>query len=142
MEGMKMHVKDPAASAQKWSTRANGASNDYGTGVQNTQADQAGLAAAAAGVWAQAVAEAAATGRFAKNVIAAGTAKWKAGVKNLGVSRYGTGVQGATGKYTAGVGPYFTALANLNLPPRQTKGNNASRSNAVVQALMATKAGM
>lgn len=134
-----MQVKDPAASAQKWSTRANGASTDYGNGVANTNADQAGLAAAASAVWAQAVAEAAAAGRFAKNVLAAGTAKWKAGVKNLGVARYGTGVQGATGKYSAGVAPFFAALSSLTLPARQTKGNNAARSNAVVQVLMQTK---
>jgi len=137
-----MQVKDASASAAKWSTRANGASTDYANGVQNTQADQAGLAAAAANVWAQAVAEAASNGRFAKNVLAAGTAKWKAGVKALGQARYGTGVQGATGKYAAGVGPYFAALSSLTLPPRQTKGNNAARSNAVVQQLMAIKASM
>jgi hypothetical protein len=137
-----MQVKDPTASAQKWSTRANGASTDYGNGVANTQADQAALAAAAAQTWAQATSEAAANGRFAKNVLAAGTAKWKAGVKNLGVSRYGTGVQGASGKYAAGVAPYFAALSSLQLPQRQTKGNNAARSNAVVQALMATKQNM
>lgn len=137
-----MQVKDPTASSQKWSTRANGASTDYGNGVANTQADQAALAAAAAPVWAQATSEAAANGRFAKNVLAAGTAKWKAGVKNLGVGRYGTGVQGATGKYAAGVSPYFAALSALQLPARQTKGNNAARSNAVVQALMTTKANM
>jgi len=137
-----MQVKDPTASAQKWSTRANGASNDYGNGVANTQADQAALAAASAGVWQQAVAEAASAGRFAKNVLAAGTTKWKAGVKNLGVSRYGTGVQNASGKFAAGVAPYFAALQNLQLPARQTKGNNAARSNAVVQVLMTTKANM
>ena len=137
-----MQVKDVTASSQKWSTRANGASTDYGNGVANTQADQAALAAAAAPVWASAVQQAAADGRFAKNVMAAGTAKWKAGVKNVGVARYGTGVQNATGKYTAGVQPYFAALGSLTLPPRQTKGNNAARSNAVVQALMSTKASM
>lgn len=137
-----MQVKDPAASAQKWSTRANGASTDYGNGVANTNADQAGLAAAAQGVWAQATSEAAARGTFAKNVLAAGTAKWKAGVKNLGIARYGTGVQQASGKYAAGVSPYFAALSNLQLPVRQTKGNNAARSNAVVQVLMQTKQGL
>ena len=134
-----MQVKDPTASAAKWSTRANGASTDYGNGVANTQADQAALAAAAAPVWAQAVAEAASVGRFAKNVLAAGVAKWKAGVKNLGISRYGTGVQNAGGKYAAGVSPYFAALQNLQLPARQTKGNNMARSQAVVQALMQVK---
>lgn len=137
-----MQVKDSTASSQKWSTRSNGASADYASGVQNTQADQAQLAANAANVWAQAVGEAAADGRFAKNVLAAGTGKWKAGVKAVGQARYATGVQGAGGKYAAGVQPYFTALANLSLPPRQTKGNNAARSNAVVQALMTTKASM
>jgi len=135
-----MQVKDVTASANKWSTRANGASTDYGNGVQNTQADQAALAAAAAPVWAQAVQQAASDGRFAKNVLAAGTAKWKAGVKNLGIARYGTGVSNAGGKYASGVQPFFAALQALNLPQRQTKGNNAARSNAVVQALMATKA--
>lgn len=137
-----MTVKDPSVSAQKWSTRANGASTDYGNGVANTQKDQAALAAAAADTWAAATAHAAANGRFAKRVIAATTAKWKAGVAKLGVQRYGTGVQGATGKYTAGVTPFFQALAGLSLPARQTKGNNAARSNAVVQLLMATKASM
>jgi hypothetical protein len=137
-----MVVKDPTASGQKWSTRASAAQTDYGNGVQNTQVDQAAAAAAAASVWAQAVSTAASDGRFAKNVLAAGTAKWKAGVKLNGVARYGTGVSGATGKYVAGVTPFFNALASLSLPQRQTKGNNASRSNAVVQALMATKASM
>lgn len=135
-----MQVKDATVSGQKWSSRANGASTDYGNGVQNTQADQAGLAAASAGVWAQAVSDAASKGTFAKRVLAAGTAKWKAGVAKLGVSRYGAGVQNASGKYVAGVAPYFAALQSLNLPQRQTKGNNAARSQAVVAALMATKA--
>lgn len=137
-----MQVKDVTASSAKWSTRANGASADYANGVQNTTADQAQLAANAAPVWAQAVAQAASDGRFAKNILAAGTAKWKAGVKNLGQARYGTGVQAAGGKYATGVAPFFAALSNTTLPPRQTKGNNAARSNAVVQVLMATKASM
>ncbi len=137
-----MQVKDVTASSSKWSTRANGASQDYANGVQNTQADQAALAAQAATVWAAAVNEAASNGTFAKNVLAAGTPKWKAGVKAVGQQRYGQGVQGASGKYAAGVQPYFAALANLTLPPRQTKGNNAARSQAVVAALMSTKQNM
>lgn len=137
-----MNVKDVTVSSQKWSTRANAASVDYGNGVQNTQVDQAAAAAAAAPVWAQATAEAAANGRFAKAVLAAGTAKWKAGVKATGQSRYGQGVQIAGGKYASGVQPYFAALSNLQLPARQVKGSNAARSNAVVQALMVTKQNM
>lgn len=135
-----MNVKDVAASAAKWSTRANAASTDYGNGVQNTTTDQAQAAANSAQVWAQATQQAAANGTFAKAVLAAGTAKWKAGVKNLGVTRYGQGVSQASGKYSSGVQPFFAALSSATLPPRQTKGNNAARSQAVVQLLMATKA--
>lgn len=137
-----MNVKDVTASAAKWSTRANAASTDYGNGVANTTSDQAAAAAGAAQVWAAATQAAASNGTFAKNVLAAGTAKWKAGVKNLGIARYGTGVASAGGKYSAGVQPFFAALSNLTLPARQTKGNNAARSQAVVQTLMATKAGL
>lgn len=137
-----MQVKDPTASAGKWSTRTNAASADYASGVANTQKDQAQAAADGAANWAAAVNAAAASGRFAKNVLAAGTQKWKAGVAKVGAQRFGQGVQNATGKYQSGVAPFFAALNSLSLPARQTKGNNASRSNAVVAALMATKAGM
>jgi hypothetical protein len=137
-----MQVKDVNASAQKWSNRANAAGQDYVNNAQATQKDQAALAAAAAPVWAAAVQAAASTGRYAKRVLAATTAKWKNGVKIKGATRYPDGVQKSGGNYAAGVAPFFQALANEQLPARQTKGNNASRSQAVVQTLMATKANM
>ena len=137
-----MNVKTPTAAGSKWSTRASAASQDYANGVANTTTDQAGAAAQAAPVWAQAVQQAAANGTFAKNVLAAGTAKWKAGVASTGATRYTQGVSNASGKYVAGVTPYFNALSSAQLPARQTKGNNAARSQAVVQLLMQTKASM
>lgn len=135
-----MNIKTPTAAGTKWSTRAGAASTDYSNGVANTTTDQAAAAAAAAPVWAQAVQNAAANGTFAKNVLAAGTAKWKAGVAATGATRYTQGVSNASGKYVAGVTPYFNALSSTTLPARQTKGNNAARSQAVVQVLMSTKA--
>ena len=135
-----MNIKTPAAAGTKWSTRASAASTDYANSVANTTSDQAGAAAAAAPVWAQSVQTAAANGTFAKNVLAAGTAKWKAGVASVGAVRFTQGVSSASGKYVSGVTPYFNALASLTLPARQVKGNNAARSQAVVQTLMATKA--
>jgi len=137
-----MNIKTPTTAGAKWSTRASAASQDYASGVANTSTDQAAAAAAAAPVWAQAVQEAAANGRFAKNVLAAGTAKWKAGVAAVGSARFTQGVSNASGKYVSGVTPYFNALSSAQLPPRQVKGNNAARSQAVVTLLMATKAGM
>lgn len=137
-----MNVKTPTASGTKWQTRASAASADYSSGVANTSTDQAAAAAAAAPVWAQAVQTAAANGTFAKNVLAAGTAKWKAGVAATGAQRYTQGVTNSSGKYVAGVTPYINALSSAQLPARQVKGNNAARSQAVVQLLMSTKAAM
>lgn len=137
-----MQVKDVNASAQKWSTRANAAGQDYVNNSQATQKDQAALAAAAAPNWAAAVQAAATSGRYAKRVTAAGTAKWKNGVKTKGATRYPDGVSKAGGNYAAGVQPFFAALGNEQLPARQTKGNNISRVQAVIQTLMATKQAM
>jgi hypothetical protein len=137
-----MQVKDINASAQKWSVRANAASTDYVNNSQATQKDQAALAAAAAPVWAAAVQAAAASGRYAKRVMAATTAKWKAGIKSKGATRYGDGVNKAGGNWAAGFAPYANALTNEQLPARQTKGNNQGRNQGVVQTLMTTKANL
>jgi hypothetical protein len=136
-----MIVKDPGVAAKKWSARASAAAPDYGTGVANTQKDQAALAAASAPVWAAAVQNAATNGRFAAGLNKAGTAKWKAGVATKGAQRYGQGVGVAGPNYQAGVAPFFTVLSNLQLPPRGVKGTNMGRVQAVADALMKAKAG-
>jgi hypothetical protein len=135
-----MIVKDPSVAAKKWSTRAQAAGADYTSGVANTQKDQAALAVAAAPVWAQSVQTAAANGTFAKGVNKAGTAGWKAGVAAKGAQRYPQGVGAGGPNYQAGVTPYFTALSNLQLPPRGVKGTNMQRVQVVADALMKTKA--
>jgi hypothetical protein len=122
-----MVVKDPGVSAKKWSTRASGASGDYASGVANTTKEQAVQAAAA-------------QGRFAKGLQRAGTPAWKAGVATKGAQRYSQGVGVAAPNYQAGVAPYFTALGSLSLQPRGVKGTNMGRVQAVVDALMKTKA--
>lgn len=135
-----MIVKDLASSAKKWSTNAGNAGQNYTSGVASTQKDQAALAAAAAPVWAQAVSQAATDGRFASRVTEAGTAKWKSGVATKGATRYPQGVAAGGANYSSGVQPYFAALSALTLPARQVKGNNIARVQAVVAALMQTRA--
>jgi hypothetical protein len=132
-------VKDVNASAKKWSTRANAASGDYTTGVASTQKDQASLAADAAPLWAASVQQAVANGTFQKGVLKAGTAAWKNGVATKGSQRYGQGVAAAGNNYATGVAPFFAALQSVNLPPRNPKGNNAQRSQMVVDALIKAK---
>jgi hypothetical protein len=139
---MAITVKDPNVASAKWSTRAGAAASDYANGVANSQKDQAGDAAAAAPLWAASVQAAAANGTFAKHVLAAGTGKWKAGVASKGAQRYPQGVSTAKAAYATAVQPYFSAIANLTLPPRNVKGNNMARVQAVTDALIKTRQGL
>jgi hypothetical protein len=134
-----MIVKDAGASAAKWSQRAGAAQATYTAGVAATTKDQAALAAAAEGLWAQAVATAAANKRFSIGLQKSGVAGWKAGVASVGGARYSQGVGVAGPKYQAGVAPYFAALSSVTLPARGPKGSNGARVDAVVNALMAAK---
>lgn len=135
-----IQVKDINTIATKWKTRASSASPDYVSGVQSPKRPWAATTAASANTWAQAVSTAAANGSFGKGVNAAGDAKWQAGATTLGAQRYPQGVNAGQPAYVTGEQPFLQTLANLNLPPRGVKGTNAARTDAVVQAMLATKA--
>src|SRR5262249_33941187 len=124
---MAIQLKDPNTIAAKWSKRASAAGADYTAGVNNPRLDQAPAGAAAAPVWAQAVADAASRDAFRKGVTAAGSTKWQSAAATIGAQRYPQGVTAGTAAYAAGEAPYLTALANLNLPPRGVKGTNVGR---------------
>lgn len=134
-----MIVKDAGASAAKWSQRAGAAQGAYTAGVASSTKDQAALAAAAEGLWAQAVATAAANKRFSAGLNKSGTGGWKAGVAAVGGQRYQQGTSVAGPKYQSRVQPFFAALSSVTLPARGPKGSNGARVDAVVNALMAAK---
>lgn len=138
---MPIQIKDAATVAAKWSKRASAAGADYMSGVQNPRTDQAAAAAAAAPVWAAAVADAATRNAFAKGVQAAGTAKWQAAASTIGAQRYPQGVQAGSNNYATKEAPYLQALSSVTLPPRGVKGTNAARTQAVVDALRKVKLG-
>lgn len=138
---MAIQIKDAASVAAKWAKRASAAGADYASGVQNPRTDQASAAAAAAPVWAQAVADAATRDAFRKGVVAAGTPKWQAAASTIGAQRYPQGVTAGVSNYATKEGPYLQALASLTLPPRGVKGTNAARVQAVVDALRKVKLG-
>lgn len=138
---MPIQIKDAATVAAKWAKRASAAGADYTSGVNNPRTDQAQAAAAAAPVWAQAVADAASRNAFAKGVTAAGTAKWQAAAASIGAQRYPQGVNAGQNSYATKEAPYLSALASLNLPPRGVKGSNNARVQAVVDALRKVKLG-
>lgn len=136
---MPIAVKDINTIATKWKNRASGAAPDYVSGVQAPKRPWAATTAASQNTWGQAVTQAAANGTFAKGVQAAGDATWQSGATTLGAQRYPQGISAGQPKYVSGEQPYLQTLANLTLPPRGVKGTNAARTDAVVQAMMATK---
>lgn len=127
-------LKDAGSYAQKYSTRAGAAVNDYVAGV-NGATGQAAAAAAAADKWQQGVSAASAKAAFVNNVNAAGDSAWKAGVASKGQARYAGGVQAGMNKWASKVGKYFAVLKGLSLPPRGLRG---SAQNTQISALVAT----
>src|SRR5487761_2555441 len=125
------------AIATKWSTRAQAAGPDYSAGVKTTTKDWAALTAAAADNFAAGVSQAVADGRFAKNVVAAGTPKWQSAAAGKGAQRYPTGVASGGPAYTSGFSPSLQPIQNPTLPPRSPRGspNNIQRVSAITSAL-------
>jgi len=140
---MPIQVKDTAAIARKYATRAQAAGADYGEGVKTTPKDWAGNTQAAAASYAEGVQAAIARGGFQKGVSAAGTEKWRSKAATMGVARYPQGVAGAEPAYATGFGPYADALRAVSLPPRAAKGSptNIERVRAVADALHRKKTG-
>jgi hypothetical protein len=137
-----MRVKPLASIADKWSSRAQGASQAYKDGV-SASTDWAAATAASATNWQAGVTAAASDGRFEKGVTAAGNATWQSGAINKGASRYGPGVGLAKDKFSSGFSKYAQVLTSLSLPARFPKGDpqNVQRVQAVVTALRNAKLG-
>jgi len=139
---MPITMKDPNSLAQKYSTRASAAAQDYANGVAATTG-QAAAAAAAVATWQAAVNSPSAAKAFTTNLQKAGDAAWQMGVKNKGAGRYAQGVQNGATKWATNVAPYFSALSALSLPARGLRGSaqNISRVQAVDTSLHNVKVG-
>ena len=138
-----LRVADPAVAAAKFTSRAQAAAPQYASGVANAQQSWQTNTAAAAQTWADGVSGAVTDGRFAKGVANAGP-KYLAGSTGKGATRYGPGVAQAGPAWQTGVTPFLNVLKNLQLPPRQPKGNpaNIARVSAVADALRQAKLAM
>jgi hypothetical protein len=136
-------IKSVDQAAAKFVSRASAAAPDYTNGVQNPRRDWAQSTAAAETTYSTGVQQAVSNGSFKKGVLAAGSDKWQRKASTVGSQRFASGVNAAKGDYSTKVQPYFDVLANLNLPPRQPKGDpsNVQRVAAIAQALRAKKLG-
>lgn len=134
-------IKDLGAIAEKYSRVTPGRTQDYQAGVQQTNpADFENRAAAGADNWQAGVTQAAAEGRFAAGIRGAG-AKWQRKATQVGVGRFGPGVQAAREDYSSGFEPFHRIIQGLTLDPRGPRGDprNIQRVNQLAQALNAAR---
>jgi hypothetical protein len=136
--GMAIKVKDAAAIAQKYVTRASAAAGDYKSGVQGAGADWEAGARAGEPNFEAGVQEAIAKKRYGRGIAAAGQQKYVDNAVNLGAQRYPQGVQQASAAFAKGINPVLDKLRSLNLPP---KGPRRSPQNQQRAAMVAAELG-
>ena len=134
-------MKSAQASAEKYASRAAGASGDYVEGSQTTSKDQAALAAAAAPIYAQALQASIANKSYERGLQRSGKGKWLDGIVKKGGGRFAEGVMGAQGAYATESARFDTARGAASSTPRAVKGSpaNLQRVAVVVNALVAAK---
>ena len=93
-------MKSAAQAAAKWQSNAQGAQAAFTEGVQNTQVDVMGRAAAQSGAYLQGVQQAVTSGRWVAGLQRVGTSGWKAAVAAK-ANNYGTGIAAGASKYAA-----------------------------------------
>jgi hypothetical protein len=138
---MKANVTNAAEAGSKWTRRAGSASEEYRRGVSGAGARWAAAAAAGAQNFAAGVQAAITQNRFQKGVQKAGAGKYEANASKLGGERFASGVANAEGAYAAGVQPFLSAIAGVDLPARGPVGSeqNYGRVAAIGKALRQLK---
>lgn len=138
---MAVAVKDAAAAATKFVTRAQAAGPDYANGVSNAGGKWAANTKASSDAYVAGVQQSIANGRFSNSINQTSQNKFQVRAAGVGVQRYPQGVAGAKDAWQTATTPFLTTIAGLTLPARQPKGSpaNYQRVQAVGDALRAKK---
>lgn len=134
---MAIKVKDPTASAAKYTNNTANAVAAYKAGVQSPKTSQSAAAIAAVGNWQQAVSSQQARAAYTSGLTKAGDQGWMNGALNKGADRYPVGTRLAAPKWQANVQPYLQLISSATLPPKGIRGaaQNWQRSQALGLAL-------
>jgi hypothetical protein len=137
-----MPTKVPTADAvaKKWTQNASGASAYYESGVASAGPDWEKNASAAAGAYKAAISAGNIGAMFAGGIKRAGAAKYQRKASGVGKDRFSGGVQAATADYQSGVAPMLSAIAAVEPPARQPRGNTANQARSVVYQVALNKA--
>lgn len=123
--------------AEKFATVTPQRAAEYVKGVETTDVDWAKATKDAEGSYEEGVNKAIARKAFGKGVTAAGTEKYKAGVREKGGQRFASGVAIAGPAYQAGFAPFHRVIAQTVLPVRFARRDprNLRRVEVIVTAL-------
>ena len=135
------NIKDLSVISAKFATVTPARAQEYADGVERSTKDWAARTAAAEGNFEVGIQKAISNKAFGKGVKAAGSDRYKAGVRDKGAVRFGPGVAIAGPAYEKGFKPYHAAIASLTLPPRRARRDpgNLARVAAVANALAKLK---
>ena len=134
-------MKTAQQSAEKFVSRASGASADYVKGSQETTKDQSARAIGAKEIYKSALTASFARDSYSKGLTRSGKTGWLEGVVKKGGERYGNGVAVSASKYAQNSGKFDAARGAAENMPRGLKGSetNLARVKTVVMALRAAK---
>ena len=119
-------VKSADEVARKWAEVTPGRSQYYEAGAGEAGDEWEKNTAAAAGAYRQAVTSPNIENMFRGGVKKAGAGKFNRKVKDVGVGRYGPGVQAAQGDMQSGIAPMLETISGLTLSPRAPRGSDAN----------------
>lgn len=132
-----MALPDPQTVADKWVSRAGGASQDYLEGVRTTDKDPTALAAQNGARYIQGVQDAYNSGKWARRLQQVGKAGWQAAVEAKGAANYATGISASRDKYAAAIAPVLQAVAagqaKVRSMPNVTPAQRDQRALAFIQ---------
>lgn len=136
---MPTDVKSAADIAAKWSRVTPQRSSDYEAGASNAGAKQNAAAIAAAKSFQAAVSAVNISQLFAGGLKRAGADKYNRKVKEVGVSRFGPGVQAAAADMAAGMAPMVESIAAVNAPARAPRGDPSNQQRSIVYQVALNK---
>jgi hypothetical protein len=129
------------AGAAKWRARASAAQQDYLEGVRRPRRAWREATVQAVQVWASALQQAIADGRYARGVSQEAEALWRQRIEAVGAQRYAQGIQTSGDRYERNFAPYRQVIESVQLPPRGPVGDpaNIERVRVIAMALHEAK---
>lgn len=136
---MPTDIKSAADIAAKWVRVTPQRQADYEAGAVNAGAKQNANAIAAVKAFTGAVTSGNIGNLFVGGLKKAGADKYNRKVKDVGVQRFGPGVQAAQGDMASGMAPMVETIAAVTPPARAPRGDISNRARSEVYQVALNK---